>query len=598
VKSFLFFKIFVVILLASPPLLADSVSLEVPPCGIASVYGILLHFEQETTLDTIRNRFNELYPNTDPTIMSLAQLDHLFASFGLHTLAVKTRLSELHNDQLPAIICVTNTIDGQQLPVAHVLLLRQINGDTAILTDYQVGVTPFEIPLNDLQNMSEGQILLVDSKSISIHSTWNVIASILTILTSLVGIIAVLLSCWRSYNHENKKHTATPSCLLTVLILVCCCLLTGCDADNTSSDSTWETQAVIENSPSKSKTTSTSSDEKNSSIVYPPSVPKSSPANSLLHFENCINDYGVFLCGRDHFKIGEGGKKIEFEFPFTVGKIDVIIEKIDSSCGCVVSDQNIIDKNLPSLTKQTVKLVMDVGGRSGRQSAYTRIVTKPESPQPIMLKTEVFVKQLPDIPRDLQIRGLVGKKIDAEININYLRDKTLPQVELDLEHCDFADFQVRSTNVTSRKSIDMPSEMRDHMLLELESKKKYNIGKYETEITLAWKEKDFSPVQIPLKIQIEPKFRLSLDRAFVGEVNPGETKTIFVRLVSNDVTQTAKINTVPKTDGVTVKQEDDKMVVTVKTPEQAGRFEKSLKLTFQGETEPIVFPISGIVKSK
>jgi hypothetical protein len=576
--------------LGTTSLKADNMT-EIPPCGIASVYGVLLHFEQETPLNTIRDRFNELYPDSDPTIMTISQLNGLFGSFGFYTLAVKTRLSELHNDQLPAIVCVSKTIDEQELPVAHVLLLRQINENTVVLTDYQIGVNSFTMPINDLQKMSEGKILLIDSKPISIYSTWDVVASILTMFTSLVGIIVVIFSFRKSYNKsKTKKHTIMLSGLLTVL--VSCFLLTGCGDKETSS--------ITTEIPSDKYAQTTIAPEKKENIqmFHNPDVPKSSPVNSLLHFENCIKDYGVFLCGRDHFKIGEGGKKIEFEFPFTVGKNDVTIEKIDSSCGCIVSDQNIIGKNLPSSSEQMLKMVMDVGGRCGTQSAYTRIVTKPESPQPIMLKMEVFVKQLPEVPRDLQIRGLTGKKVDAEININYLRDKTLPEVELDLEQCDFTDFQMKSTKDSSRKSMDVPNERRDHILLELESKKEYAVGKYETEITLAWKEKDFLPVKIPVKIQIEPQFRLSLNRAFIGEVSPSETKTFHIRLINNEAKQSTKINVIQNDGDVSVKQENDKIIVTVKSPEHAGRFEKSFKLNFREETEPIVFPISGIVKAK
>jgi hypothetical protein len=578
-----------VILFGISGLTAESALTEIPSCGIASTYGILLHFEQETPLETIKNRFSELYPDSDSTIMSISQLEHLIRSFGLHTLSVKTDLSELRNEQLPAIICVTNTTDEQKLPVAHVLLLRQINGDTAILTDYQVGINPFEVPLDDLQKMSEGKILLVDSKPISVPSMWSIAVSILTMFTSFVGIVAVALSFWRSYKSKSNQWTITPSCSLTGLMLICF-LLTGCGSKESSSDPAPSNTAIKNSPPIIS--------EKKPTIIYPPKVPKSSPENSSLHFENCIKDYGVFLCGRDYFKVGEGGKKIEFEFPFTVGKNDVMIETIDVTCGCIVSDQEIIGKKLPSSSEQMLKVVMDVGGRCGRRPEYISIVTKPESPQPIVLKAVVFVKQLPEVPRDLQVRGLAGKKVDAEININYLRDKTLPQIELDLEQCDFADFQMKSNKFTVRESMDIPAERRDHLLVELESNQEYDAGKHETEITLAWKEKEFTPVKIPIKFQIEPPFRLSLDRAFVGEVNPGETKTVLVRLISNNVKETVKVNIVQNVDGVTVKQEDGKMIVTVKSPEQAGRFEKSFQLTFPGETEPIVFPISGIVKPK
>ncbi|MDR2346338.1 MAG: hypothetical protein LBE18_09755 [Planctomycetaceae bacterium] len=587
----------IVIFLGTSGLKADNMFMELPPCGIASTYGALLHFEQATSLETIRNRFNKLFPDSDPTVMTISQLSNLLCSFGLYTITVQARLSDLCNEQLPAIICITKTIDKQKLPVAHVLLLRQINGSTAILTDYQGGINSRKIHINDLQIMSDGVILLIDSKPISAYSTLDMAASIWTMFTSLVGIV-VILSFRRNYKSENKKCTLMLSHFLTVLFFVCSFLLTGCNSSEPSNISTSTSEIKDKNSLTLPGSTSVSSEEKKLTVIYPPKVPLSSPPDSLLHFENCVKDYGVFLCGRDHFKIGEGGKKIEFEFPFIVGNKDVIIEKIDSSCSCVVSDQSIVGKKLTSASEQMLKIVMDVGGICGSQSAYTRIVTKPESPQPILLKTDVFVKQLPEVPRALQIRSIDSKKVDMEININYLRDKTLPEIELNLEQCDFADFQIKSNKLTSGKSFDIPNELQDHLLLELESKKEYTIGKYETKITLAWKEKEFSPVQIPIKIQIEPQFRLSLDRAFIGEVNPGETKIFHVRLISNNVNQDAKINVIQNVDNVSVKQENDKLIVTVKSPDQVGRFEKSIKLNFQGETESIVFPISGIVKVK
>lgn len=56
---------------------------------------------------------------------------------------------------------------------------------------------------------------------------------------------------------------------------------------------------------------------------------------------------------------------ISFEFPFAVNDDrDIVIQKVEASCGCTIPDENILNKKLSPSSKHSLVLTMDVHGRA------------------------------------------------------------------------------------------------------------------------------------------------------------------------------------------------------------------------------------------
>jgi hypothetical protein len=244
---------------------------------------------------------------------------------------------------------------------------------------------------------------------------------------------------------------------------------------------------------------------------------------------------------------------------------------------------------------------MDLRGRCGEFFAFANIVIKPEPKEPIMLKMIVFVKQLPEvIPSEIRCRSIVGKKIEnTELNVHYQRDKSVDKMEIDLAKSDFGAFNLVHSDFTSESSIISSTEIRDRVLLKLESKEPYVLGQHEDKLTISFKN-NFEPIVVPVKIQIVPSVTLTVDRLFIGEVRPEEEKTVPIRITINEPNQVPNVRVISADEDIQTRFDEKtmKLFVTVKAPQATGRFEKKMRLTFGAEDSAFDFPISGIVQTK
>ncbi|MDR2440760.1 MAG: DUF1573 domain-containing protein [Planctomycetaceae bacterium] len=567
---------------------------EIPPCGIATTYGTFINLGLNISLNDITKRYQKLFPEEDPKQMSLAHLQTLIQSFGLHTLAVQGNLATLDNSQLPAVLCITNTASGKSLPIGHVVLLRSIRGNIAFCTDYQIGIETQSVPLAQLQVISDGKMILVSKNPISLPLPWMLVALWLTVFTSVLGLFCVVYSWLNSKKKSILSNIQSQQNALS-LFFMALLLVSGCGKNDFNND-TVESNAVT----TEKHVVSTTSKPKPIN-PFKLDIPEKSSEGSLLLFEKCIQDFGEFQCGKEPFKVGSGGGKVEFLFLFKVGKEDVLIEKLNTSCGCVVSDSQLIGQKLLAGTEHSLKFVMDLRGRCGEFSAFANIVIKPEPKEPIMLKIIAFVKQLPEVvPLEIRCRSIVGKKIEnTELNVQYQRDKSVDKMEIDLAKSDFGTFNLIHSDFISEPSIISSTEIRDRVLLKLESKEPYMLGQHEDKLTIYFKN-NFEPIVVPVKIQIVPSITLAVDRLFIGEVRPEEEKTMPIRVIVNESKQVPNVRVISVDENIQTRFDEKtmKLFVTVKSPQATGRFEKKMRLTFGSEDSAFDFPISGIVQAK
>jgi hypothetical protein len=575
--------------------------MEVPPCGIASAYGVFVHWGLDISLDDITQRYRDLFPDEDPRAMPLSHLQTLIRSFGLYTLAVQGDLAALDSSYFPAILCIVNAPNGEPLPVGHVVLLRNIHGNTATCTDYQAGVETHSVPLPLLQTVSGGTMILVSKNPISFPFPWMPIVLWFSMCTSTLGLVCVVFSRRQNGKESMPILSQTVKNALTLCILLL--LVSGCGQNDSAAENTSVELDVSETVMVLSANTASTSIASKPKIINPFKlvIPEKSPAGSLLLFEKQVQDFGEFQLGRDAFKVGPGGCQIEFVFPFTVGQEDVVIEKIDPSCGCIVSDTPMIGQPLPAGSEQSLKLTMDLWGRCGEFISFVHVVTTPEPKEPIMLKMVVFVKQLPEVvPSEIRCRGILGKKIEnVELYINYQRDESVANIELDIENTDFGKFRFVHSDAGSEASVMQPKEIRDRVQLKLESEEPYPLGQHEEKLTICFKG-GFEPIIVPMKIQIVPPVALAVERLFIGEVAPGEEKTMPVRVTFHEFRQEPMVRILSADENIQAKFDDKTMrlYVTVKAPQEAGRFENKMRLTLGADDSSFDFPISGIVQEK
>lgn len=256
-----------------------------------------------------------------------------------------------------------------------------------------------------------------------------------------------------------------------------------------------------------------------------------------LHFEMNRIDYGVFDCrGR--------GEMISFEFPFAVNDDrDIVIQKVEASCGCTIPDENILNKKLSPSSKHSLVLTMDVHGRAGFFTTDALAFTDVAPFSPVLLRMSVFVVREMDInPLPVKFQGKYDKPIEPEsIFINHLRDVSVPGYVLDAENCDFGIFTLVDLQSSSEKKRGMSNAVLDHICLILATTERFPIGVHEKKIRLAWKEGDRQPItEIPIQIQIMHPFQLAVDHVYLGNLKAMETGDISVKVLSLDMTNVPK----------------------------------------------------------
>jgi hypothetical protein len=345
-----------------------------PPCGIASTFGIIHCLGGEVTIAEINWHFKELYPDFNPEKMSLSQLDGLIKSFSYHTLAVQVDLHNIAPTYLPAILCITQNPNGEKMPIGHVVILRKIEGNNALITDFQAGQGTRSIPLKELLRFTDGEMLLVSQKPISLPLNDMRLAGQLTIFTGIIGLIIIFLP--KKRNFGKKKISVNFFCFLIITLFS-----VGCIQNN--------------------------------------------KANAPILLKEQMKNHGIF-------RFGIEGERIEFLFSYKVWeKSSVVIKDVQTSCGCLVPDRHSFGNELKPESEHLLKLVMDAHGRSGSHRVQALIITEPPLQEPIVLIMEAFVVQLPHIaPMPLVIQGKPNQKISSTtLNINYLRDKSLSKLQ-------------------------------------------------------------------------------------------------------------------------------------------------------------------------
>ena len=280
-------RLLLLFLFTSVTLAEEVVLLEIPPCGIASAYGMFVNLGLEVSLNDVTLRCQDFFPEDDPRQMPISHLQTLIQSFGLHTLAVKSDLATLDSSYLPAILCIINTPSGSPLPVGHVVLLRDIQGNTAVFTDYQVGVETRSAPLAQLQTISGGNMILVSKKPISLPFPWVLVALWLTVFTSVLGLAYVAYSWWQSGQKTKRPpfHAVEKALMLLAVLLSA----GGCgkkssipDIELKTSETVAEATMFHVDTPSKPKAIN----------PFKYVFPERSPTDSLLLFEKHVQDPG------------------------------------------------------------------------------------------------------------------------------------------------------------------------------------------------------------------------------------------------------------------------------------------------------------------
>lgn len=573
---------------------------EIPPCGIACVYAVLAEFDRDVSLNDVSDRYAMLFPEGNPKQMPLAQVQSLIQSFNLHTLAIQGNLASLEPSLLPAILCITHSVEGKLLPIGHAVLLREIRSNHATIIDYQADAESISFPIAQLQILSDGRLILISQKPISLPFPWTFVVYLLTIFTSVAGLCCILHSCFRK-KYDNLSSVFHSSQTLVALLLLISLPLVGCRKDSSLSIVSSSDEVSVDSN--KASASSKSIVQAEQSIQYKhikPNDPTKPSSDPVLLFEKSQQNYGKVQCGNDTPKTEPDGSKVEFIFPFTVGKEEVQIEKIETSCGCVISDSPLIGKILPASSEQSLKFVMDLYDRCGEFTAHANIITNPKSLEPIMLRMDVFVKQVPEVvPSKLLCRGVVGKKANVELNINYRRDKSVDKMELDMEKSDFGIFHVVRFQLNSEAVIAQQKEWRDHARICLETKDPVTLEQAKQKLNICFKG-DFSPIDVPVKFQVEPKIQLAVNRLFIGEIGKGEEKNIRVRVVVNDSISPPSVRIMSADEGVSARFDEKEKRVSIKVtaPQVQGRFEKHLRISLGTDDSEIDFPISGIMVVK
>lgn len=229
--------------------------------------------------------------------------------------------------------------------------------------------------------------------------------------------------------------------------------------------------------------------------------------------------------------VGPSPEPLEFAFPFAVWqRTPVRITQVETTCACTVATGDLVGRELPPGASETLRIKLSAGQRAGVVEERALVHSDPASDAPMILSLKATIlhpaRMLGATP---VLSGVAGAgRPRGVVRITRLRSAAEAPLQLEAIDCDQGNLRVIGLESTHSANA-YTNTMADNVDITLEADGAYPIGVSKTTMRLAWKH-GVPPTVAPLKIELRHPIRPALERIFLGELRPGEQRTVEVPL--------------------------------------------------------------------
>lgn len=528
----------------------ESEGIPLPGCGIAAVHSFLRCQGRAITLQDVDRAVRDKSPGVDPFSLSVADVRRALAAFGEPTRAVRVDPQDMASLPNPSVLFFGPGRWPRGAPgaVGHYVTLVKVSGRDAVLLDWNaVSVqSAVSLPLAQLETVWDGEAIVPDLP------WWRSSQALAGFLVAICGSAICALARLRR-GRTKSCAPAIDTATLSVLLLVVTCFV-GCNRPQTD--------------------------------------PQADPTPTLF-FEKPMLLLGPV----------PGGRTVEEDFPFRVWERGpVTIAAFESSCGCATPDTDLVGKELPSGSAQSMRVRLRPDGEGLSVTRLIKIHTTPVSAGPLTVGIQYRRQDPPRISTSRIVASVApGSIANAEVGIVYRHPPREPRVSLDLSRSAGTHFGVESVTQTSEVvKFDATADVDltiDTTHVNLRALTRLPYGEHRGQIKFAFD--DRSEQIVETLVSVPHPLRLQMPRVFCGFLTPGErwSRSIAWERMPGAAFEIASVRAEDDTVQAYMSI-SNRLELTGEAPRAAGRFEVAVIVKFVPATiPPLRVPVSGIVRN-
>jgi hypothetical protein len=519
-------------------------SVTIPGCGVAAAYGFLQLHGVDAAVSDVTSRFLRLRADVDLDRLSLADVRQVLQSYELRVVSVRADSRDPTALPLPAILYLRPERLRRETDAGHLVLARSADRAAADIVDLTSAEGPFRVPLDALCDTWDGEGIIIASGRSSVGHGW--------IVAAIAGALLAVVGAGRAFRRARWKRLpggGLGGCLPGVAAI----LLLGASGCGTRE----------------------------------PPVAEEDP----LRFEKIACDLGAV----------KSGAAARCRMRFQVWPTSVVrISQVESSCPCLTSVPDILDRELAPGSTHELELVFEPRELGGPVRGSVVVKTEPPSGRPPVLSVQAVVDHQPAAINDIPVLGAPDELVSVQIPVAHFRSDRDAPLQLDRQRSDLGDFAVvdeaRSSKPSRRGGNDAPAMVFDRVILTAKARKPLEPGRRVVDFQLAWQGRE-ERSRVPVVVLVEHPFRLRVDRLFLGEVEPGESREVKVEAATRAAAAVAvrEVRCEPASWTAKWSKAEGVLTVTVQAPRSAGRFEGYVLLLFDRRLPEVRLTISGIV---
>ncbi len=298
--------------------------------------------------------------------------------------------------------------------------------------------------------------------------------------------------------------------------------------------------------------------------------------------------------------LNHSAAQVEFIFPFVVWKRSPVrITQVETTCSCTVARSGVVGRELPPGSSGNLRIELRAAERAGPVEQRAIVYTEPAPRVPIILSVRATIIHPAQVVGGKPVvSGIAGgPPPQGVVRVTRLRSPAEAPLELDERSSDLGDLRV--IGMQSAHPINLyTGTIVDNLDIALERHGTPPIGTRDEVIRLAWKN-GLPATAVPLTIEVCHPVRPKLERVFLGEVPPGEERSIEVPLEVDGPLDPDAVRLTCRGDlaWARLSQHPWRLVVLARAPRKPGRFEGRVCLEFANLGLPAIHVVvSGITK--
>jgi len=474
---------------------------------------------------------------------SMEHLRLAVRSLGLHARSIRVTSESLDRLHCPSIIFIRPDKFGPDQKVGHFAVLQSVSENNVRLMDLTLTPEPWNVPRESLFAGWDGECLEISETSFLIPS-----AGLWRTMCAFMACFAAIL-LWRSVAKRRPMGKLAMVCLL------------------------WGAAGCQEQ-------------------VHP--GPGSRP---LVSFDERTFSAGTVPRGPD----------AKVRCSFVVGEQKIVIKSIDSGCGCISPDNQLVGQELLPGTAHSFVVTLSTDGRFAKAGGTLMVLTEPPSPQPLQCHVSAYVDGPPEPVGTLpvQVETTFGEVPVTEIRLAHFRGDDQQPIEWDERRSDLAGLSVMRTDFSSEPNSPTLGAMagsgnRDLFRWTLRLPENLPIGSHSFQLKMAWKHDSYPPQPIPIKVLVRHTLRTSNDRVFFGVIEQGMPRVVDVNVTNWNAEQMRAMQVDCDSRFITAVLDPQSGTIRVRLSELApsGRLQANVHVRQDQQSPELILPVTAVISDR